>query len=114
MEKQYRLNSADLVNKWGFSDGDIFSDYTCDLCLDRDRFLAFVVRNKLLPEMDKQGRTYDVYEIGSNHNPIRSHHLCGIEYNHYQASSKPDSSVDVWLNSDDLEELRFNFLLYQN
>lgn len=87
-----RLDTAGLLSKWGFGDGDCLDDLLWDmvddgtLTLDERRagsgidfehgVLVRVVREFVLPAIEQ---TVEVYEIGTIHNPIRASSVNGRE-----------------------------------
>lgn len=72
------LETAGLLSKWGFNDGDI-PEEVYDLIVDenldwrkvawRDELLPLLVEKYVLPLLDQKVETY---RIGSPHNPIRA------------------------------------------
>jgi len=69
----YTLDLCDLCSKFGFEDGEQFSDlcYTLEDVgagkVDPEAFIRAVVRKWVLPSVGNPA----VYEIGGIHNPIR-------------------------------------------
>jgi hypothetical protein len=87
------LKSADLLSKWGFSDGAAprewrdFINPPEALGIDYTPFpLIQVVRRYLLPALDQK---VEVEEIATSHNPIRAISVDGVDV------------VDFWTEGDD-------------
>lgn len=84
------LFSHCLLSKWGFNDGDT-PDEVLDYCDDHgldygDRHwhdvLPMLVRTYLLPELEKH-HTIELFDIGTNHNPIRASTVDGKDIDSY-------------------------------
>jgi hypothetical protein len=80
------LDSQSLCSKWGFSDGDMPDDLY-DWCedegiayvdLDWHTALRRLVREHLLPALAEH-HSVEVYDIETNHNPIRASIIDGQE-----------------------------------
>lgn len=77
------LFSDGLLSKWGFSDGDepeTLQDFRDAISYkwrsDWHTVLTRLVRNHLLPALDQH---VEVYEMGTNHNPVRAQVIDGSE-----------------------------------
>lgn len=106
------LLSADcLLSKWGFSDGDILFDYLWVALeldntpageamggpaaatsqevyqrfqeVDEHAVLRRLVREHLVPALEAAGHRLEVYDIETNHNPIRARTVDGVEVDDY-------------------------------
>lgn len=76
-----RFYTDSLLSKWGFGDGDMLDDLLFDNGLPYGHdVLIRVVRNKILPVIQQN---VEVYEISTNHNPIRAKAVDGIEVDDY-------------------------------
>jgi hypothetical protein len=81
------LYADDLLSKWGFGDGDA-SDAYLDWLDVRDLpypenwhgVLRHLVRTRLLPLIVED---IEVYDIETNHNPIRASKVNGVEIDDY-------------------------------
>ena len=87
MSKNLILHSDSLLSKWGFSDGDIISDYVYDnagiddFSYNPHKVLEELVKRYLLPKLDKK---VEIMFIDTNHNPVRAEMIDGEYYeNHY-------------------------------
>lgn len=72
----YEFNIADLDNKYGFSDGDLFEGFADSyggISWDENRdFLLAVIRKFVVPEIQKlTAHVITVDEFNSNHNHVR-------------------------------------------
>lgn len=100
--------TSGLLSKWGFGDGDMLDDWLFDHGFRRPdswepnpehplpkwnhdedphgfrhRVLIRVVREHVLPAIEQD---IEVYEISTNHNPIRARTVNGAEWDAYTAS----------------------------
>lgn len=67
--------TADLLSKWGFSDGDQLS-WLDEFGIKHDQaVLCAVVRQKILPLLKQK---VEVLEMGTCHNPIRASSVDGL------------------------------------
>lgn len=74
------LNSASLLSKFGFMDGDQF-DWTYEHGVkDKHKLLIAMVREFILPKLEQK---VEVYEIGTIHNPIRAKSVDGVSFDGY-------------------------------
>ena len=80
------LFSAELCSKWGFNDGDV-PDHIWDWCnengigrisADWHAVLRRLVREHLLPALAEHHEV-EVYDVETNHNPIRASRIDGQE-----------------------------------
>ena len=104
-EPTITLHSSGLLSRRGFDDGDA-PDQWWELLdergIDQDDCawpLAELVRCYLLPEL-RQHHDIDVYEIDTNHNPIRAQYVDGVEIDVRAANDHitlTPASVDVSL-----------------
>lgn len=105
------LLSADcLLSKWGFGDGGILFDYLWVALeldntpageamggpaatsqevyqrfreVDEHAVLRRLVREHLVPALESAGHRLEVYDIETNHNPIRARSVDGVEVDDY-------------------------------
>lgn len=96
------LYASSLLSKWGFGDGDE-PDHYLDW-LDEHRLphpadwhpvLRHLVRTRLLPLIVED---IEIYDIETNHNPIRAGKVNGVEIDDTRASNHGvlrDVAVDV-------------------
>jgi len=81
------LHADDLLSKWGFSDGDVLSDWVFDTLgrydfeYENHKVLEELVKRFLLPELQKK---VEISFISTIHNPVRAEMIDGEYYtNHY-------------------------------
>lgn len=88
------LFSEGLCSKWGFNDGDM-PDHIRDWCdengiecrsVDWHAVLRKLVRDHLLPALAEHHEV-EVYDIGTQHNPIRATRIDGQEIDVYKGPS---------------------------
>lgn len=79
------LDAEELLSKWGFSDGDILSNWWWDFNNDDPPFLEeehdvlfSLVETYLVPVIKEAGREIEIYRIHTNHNPVRASTLDGV------------------------------------
>jgi hypothetical protein len=85
------LYASSLLSKWGFRDGDEPDDYL-DWLDDQQlphpedwhQILRHLVRTRLLPLIDEDIKVYD---IETNHNPIRASTVNGVDIDDARASN---------------------------
>lgn len=99
------LPSHCLLSKWGFGDGDLpdhLWDYMDELKwnamgIDWHPVLRLLVRRHLLPILEQD---VTVYDIETNHNPIRAELVDGQEIDCHEDNKHvpltPDSVVVSW------------------
>lgn len=87
-----RLFADGLFSKWGFGDGDQVDDFLWDHLdydddviharlkdVDDHAVLRRLVREHLVPAFAAAGHDVEVYDIETNHNPVRAGKLDGVE-----------------------------------
>ena len=85
-EITYRLDSESLLSKWGFDDGDPFSDWLLGPTNHAFRskiFLAAVVRKFLIPKLDQK---VEIVFLDTCHNPIRAAKVDGVAVDWYSSN----------------------------
>lgn len=98
MERVLTLYSGGLLSKWGFNDGDEPDDVADWLEADGIAYRAIpwhavlcrLVREHLVPVLDQ---AVEVYDIESNHNPIRAETVDGVEVNEYLSRAEQPLSL---------------------
>ena len=94
-EPSIYLWSDSLQSKWGFGDGDIpdsILDHVGDevgFALDWHAVLRKLVRKHLLPALEDAGHSVEVYDIETNHNPIRASKIDGVDVDDYSDRNVP-------------------------
>lgn len=89
------LYADSLCSKWGFNDGDEpenLLDYWDEIGvrytdLDWHTALRTLVRERLVPAMEAAGHVVEVYNIVTNHNPIRARRIDGVEVDDYRGAA---------------------------
>lgn len=96
------LYAHGLCSKWGFNDGDepdYLLDYWDEIGVDWTQFdgwhavLRKLVRSHLVPALEAAGHTVEVYDIETNHNPIRASRIDGQDVDDY--ASQPPVALRV-------------------
>lgn len=105
------LPADGLLSKWGFWDGDTPDHYLDWLDEqgspypeDWHRILRHLVRTRLLPLLAARGIKVEVYDIETNHNPIRVGKVNGVEIDDYADNDDVLPDVNVTLSFEDVYE----------
>lgn len=80
------LHAIDLLNKWGFGDGDVIWDWAYDHGVDLDDrettdhvALQSLVRKFLVPAIEAAGHAVEIQDLETIHNPIYASSLDGVD-----------------------------------
>lgn len=74
-----RFNTSGLLSKWGFVDGDVLCDFVGENFKEYIRgqeLLMVILKKYVIPQIKSK---LDIVEIGTNHNPIRTRSVDGVE-----------------------------------
>lgn len=103
---ELHLFATSLASKWGFDDGDLIGDFLYDLqdaglieddadlgVVDEHAVLRRLVRERLLPVIPL---AIQVYEVETNHNPIRASAVDGLEINDTALDQPADRLLEAY------------------
>lgn len=87
-DPKFLLHAESLLSKWGFGDGDALSDWWWDTFeydpdWDFHVVLFELVKEHLVPEMERKGHRVELVFIHTIHNPVRAERLNGEEIDWY-------------------------------
>lgn len=92
--KTIRLYSRGLLSKWGFSDGDILSDFIyendLDFKLSEHKLLESLIKRHLLPKLNHK---IEVCFMMTNHNPVRAEMIDGVDYSNWYEDDEWDTKL---------------------
>lgn len=109
-ERTLFLDADNLAHKWGFSDGAIIDDWWWEVyddvpSVDAHDLLFDLVKDFLLPELEKQGYVVELTRIHTNHNPVRAEKVNGEEVDWYEKKWEYFiPTVTVEITKEQLEE----------
>lgn len=105
-----RLDGGSLLSKWGFSDGDLMTDWAWGNLPAEDAeriseqhhdLLITLVRERLLPKLSSWN--IEITEVQTLHNPIRARRIDGVEVGWRDPEfSHPIENIEVVVTAEDV------------